>query len=307
MRSYQNFMGGEWTPAASGQTFTNLNPADTREAVAQYPQGGRPDAQAAIAADANFSQAWLYLARVQRDLFQMQEAEKSFRKAIEIDPDYLEARSSFGGMLLDVGSTDESIRQLNAVVQRDKKNKQAHSLLAQALRMKELYADSIDSAKKAIALPPDTAESHFWLAESLRMTAKYADSVVEYQKYLQLSDFDSKLAGKMNYYVLGYLAGILFEQQAGVAFNHVSYRSSAQAVIDAVAGRVEIQFSTLAPAIPLGEALCSPKRDHRVSPLRGGPVMTVECISIVSNNSLPSISTCARDRKSTRLNSSHRT
>jgi tripartite-type tricarboxylate transporter receptor subunit TctC len=50
---------------------------------------------------------------------------------------------------------------------------------------------------------------------------------------------------------LGYLSGVLFEQQAGVELNHVPYRSSAQAVIDAVAGRVEIQFSTLAPAIPL--------------------------------------------------------
>lgn len=50
---------------------------------------------------------------------------------------------------------------------------------------------------------------------------------------------------------LGYLAGILFEQHTGVELNHVSYRSSAQAVIDAVAGRVEMQFSTLAPAIPL--------------------------------------------------------
>lgn len=52
---------------------------------------------------------------------------------------------------------------------------------------------------------------------------------------------------------LGYLAGILFEQHTGVELNHVSYRSSAQAVIDAVAGRVEMQFSTLAPAIPLIE------------------------------------------------------
>jgi tripartite-type tricarboxylate transporter receptor subunit TctC len=50
---------------------------------------------------------------------------------------------------------------------------------------------------------------------------------------------------------LGYLAGILFEQHTGVRLNHVSYRSSAQAVIDAVAGRVDMQFSTLAPAIPL--------------------------------------------------------
>jgi tripartite-type tricarboxylate transporter receptor subunit TctC len=50
---------------------------------------------------------------------------------------------------------------------------------------------------------------------------------------------------------LGYLAGVLFEQQTGVQFNHIAYRSSAQAVIDAVAGRIEIQFSSLAPAIPL--------------------------------------------------------
>jgi tripartite-type tricarboxylate transporter receptor subunit TctC len=50
---------------------------------------------------------------------------------------------------------------------------------------------------------------------------------------------------------LGYLAGILFERHTGVELNHVSYRSSAQAVIDTVAGRVEMQFSTLAPSIPL--------------------------------------------------------
>jgi tripartite-type tricarboxylate transporter receptor subunit TctC len=50
---------------------------------------------------------------------------------------------------------------------------------------------------------------------------------------------------------LGHLAGVLFEQYAGVELNHVSYRSSAQAVVDTVAGRVELQFSTLAPAIPL--------------------------------------------------------
>src|SRR5262245_55580290 len=50
---------------------------------------------------------------------------------------------------------------------------------------------------------------------------------------------------------LGYLAGVLFAQYTGVVLNEVSYRSSAQAVIDTVAGRVEMQFSTLAPAIPL--------------------------------------------------------
>ncbi len=50
MQTYQNFIGGEWVPAKSGQTFQNTNPADTREVVAQYPQSGQPDALAAIEA-----------------------------------------------------------------------------------------------------------------------------------------------------------------------------------------------------------------------------------------------------------------
>ena len=50
---------------------------------------------------------------------------------------------------------------------------------------------------------------------------------------------------------LGHLASALFAYRAGVTLNPVLYRSSAQAVMDTVAGRVEMQFSTLPPAIPL--------------------------------------------------------
>jgi tripartite-type tricarboxylate transporter receptor subunit TctC len=50
---------------------------------------------------------------------------------------------------------------------------------------------------------------------------------------------------------LGYLAGALFAHQVGIELNQVSYRSSAQAVFDTVSGRVERQFSTLPPAVPL--------------------------------------------------------
>jgi len=48
MRSYQNFIGGEWVGAKSGKSFQNQNPADTREAVAQYPASGGDDARQAI-------------------------------------------------------------------------------------------------------------------------------------------------------------------------------------------------------------------------------------------------------------------
>jgi tetratricopeptide (TPR) repeat protein len=83
----------------------------------------------------------------------------------------------------------------------------AQYLLAQAFRIKDQYGQSIEAAKAAIRLNPANPEPHFWLAESLRLTGAYDGSVAEYTEYLRLSDFDSKLAGKMNYYVLGFLAG----------------------------------------------------------------------------------------------------
>lgn len=50
---------------------------------------------------------------------------------------------------------------------------------------------------------------------------------------------------------LGYLASVLFAQKSAINLNQIPYRSSAQAVIDVVAGRVDMQFSTLPPAVPL--------------------------------------------------------
>lgn len=58
MKTYQQFIGGEWVAARSGQTYRNTNPADTREVVAEYSAGGKEEAQAAIAAAAKAFPGW---------------------------------------------------------------------------------------------------------------------------------------------------------------------------------------------------------------------------------------------------------
>jgi tripartite-type tricarboxylate transporter receptor subunit TctC len=50
---------------------------------------------------------------------------------------------------------------------------------------------------------------------------------------------------------MGFLASVLFSVRAGVEFNQVPYRSSAQAMLDVVEGRIEMQFGTIAPTLPL--------------------------------------------------------
>lgn len=168
----------------------------------------------ALRIDPNYSQAALYAGRAYDALYEQQTAAAYFRKAIEIDPDYLEARASYGGMLLGIGDVDEAIRQFNWVTRRDPANQLAYYLQAQAYRLKGMYEDSIRSAGKAIALAPNNAEAHFWLAESLRMTRQTRESNREYETYLRLSDFDSKFAGRLHYYLIGSLAGMGSKKRA---------------------------------------------------------------------------------------------
>ena len=158
--------------------------------------------------DPTYSQAAYYLGLTYNALFDEDKAQQYFKKAVEIDPDYKEAHAAYAGMLLDIGDVDEAIRQINTVLTLQPNHAQALTMLAQSYRFKELWAQSIDAGRKAVALAPKSAEPHLWVGDSLRLSGKIADAAAEYDQYLKLSDFDSKLAGQLNYYVLGSLFGI---------------------------------------------------------------------------------------------------
>lgn len=188
---------------------------ELNQGLAAYNKGSAENYQKAVehfekalSLDPEYSQAELYLGRAYSSLFQQDKAQAALRKAIEIAPDYAEARVSYAGVLLDTGGVDEAIRQLNTVTQHNKTDAMALYLQAQAYRMKALYPQAIESARASIKLAPQVAEPHLWLADSLRLSMKYQESMPEYIDYLRLSDFDSRLAGQMNYYVLGYLFGV---------------------------------------------------------------------------------------------------
>lgn len=165
--------------------------------------------------DPTYSQAAFYLGLTYNALFDEDKAEQYYKQAIDIDPDYLEARANYGGMLLDIGNVDEAIRQFNTVLVRQPDHADALTMLAQAYRFKALYDRSIEAARKAVAAAPRSAEPHLWLGDSLRLSNKWAEAEPEYNQYLKLSDFDSKLAGQLNYYVLGSLFGLGRKKRAG--------------------------------------------------------------------------------------------
>lgn len=160
----------------------------------------------ALKLDSEYSQAAMYLGSALNALFDNEGAETAFKKAIALQPDYLAARLGYAGMLFDIGNMDESVNQLRVVLQRDKDSGEAYYKLSRAYFMKQDFEQAMVAAQKAVQLLPK-AEPHFFLAESLRFKQRWDESKKEYLEYLRMSDFDSKLAGKLDYYVRGFLIG----------------------------------------------------------------------------------------------------
>ncbi len=184
-----------------------------KQAVEEFKQ--------ALQIDPTYSQAALFLGRAYRALYDYDTANQYFKQAVDIDPDYLDARVSYAGGLLDTGAFDEAIRQLNFVMQREPGNGTAFYLLSQAYFRKGAYDQAVRSSKEAVKLIPHKAEAHLWLADSLRLyddslhvTTDIPDAESEYHQYLALSNFDSKFAGKLNYYVMPFLIGVGTKKRA---------------------------------------------------------------------------------------------
>ncbi len=55
---YQNLIGGQWLPAASGKTSLNLNPADHSDIVGEFPSSGAEDVNRAVEAAKNAFRTW---------------------------------------------------------------------------------------------------------------------------------------------------------------------------------------------------------------------------------------------------------
>jgi aldehyde dehydrogenase (NAD+) len=58
MRTFQNFIAGQWVAPTSGAYFENHNPADTSDVVGRFPLSTKPDVDRAVASAQKGFEAW---------------------------------------------------------------------------------------------------------------------------------------------------------------------------------------------------------------------------------------------------------
>src|SRR5881396_657294 len=58
IKTYKNFINGQWVDSSSSKSVPNVNPANTDDIIGHAPQSTREEAQAAIAAAKAAFPAW---------------------------------------------------------------------------------------------------------------------------------------------------------------------------------------------------------------------------------------------------------
>jgi tetratricopeptide (TPR) repeat protein len=114
------------------------------------------------------------------------EAIEQFRKAIELNPDFVPAYFSLGDALMDQEKVDEAIEQFRKAIKLEPDAAPAYLRLGDALMDQEKVDEAIEQFRKAIKLEPDAAPAYLRLGDALMEQEKVDEAVENFRKTIEI-------------------------------------------------------------------------------------------------------------------------
>lgn len=116
----------------------------------------------------------------------LDEAETSFRKALELDPDYHYASYNLARVLIDAGALQEAVGLLDALIARDPDDLDAIATRGTAALFLQQYADAAELFRRVLRVRPDDADAWYNFGLSLELLDRRADAASAYREALSI-------------------------------------------------------------------------------------------------------------------------
>jgi protein O-GlcNAc transferase len=142
--------------------------------------------QRALQADPDCVEAHFNLGRMLQQVGELGEADGHYRRAIELYPDFLEAHYSLGESLNQRGRFADAEGCYRRVIQLRPRLAVAHNNLAITLRRQDRPREAEASCRRAIELNPEFAEAFCNLGTALKDQGKLAEAAEDYRRAIQL-------------------------------------------------------------------------------------------------------------------------
>jgi len=154
----------------------------------------RSEAERAFAIDPNLAEAHTVLAGSCTDDWQWDDADREYKRALELKPNDAVAHYWYGLFLATVGRGDEAVAQVERAVQLDPLNLHLNTNLG-ALYWAVARQDdrALAQFNKTVELDPNFAEVHGFLSDIYRSDGKYDLWLAEWKKEAQLRADEASL------------------------------------------------------------------------------------------------------------------
>ncbi|HWQ03622.1 MAG TPA: tetratricopeptide repeat protein [Candidatus Nitrosotenuis sp.] len=141
----------------------------------------------ALHADPNLAEAHAALADVQLHFdYDWKAAEQSFRRAIELNPNYSVARHWFAVLLSLSGRHREALEEIQQALLHDPKSTVIMTDVALCYYNAREFEQAVLQIKEALKLDADFHLAHMWLGRAYLQLKRNSDAISEFQKTLQV-------------------------------------------------------------------------------------------------------------------------
>ncbi len=115
------------------------------------------------------------------------QAAAAYQQAIQLKPDYANARYNLANLFLSQERADEAIPHLQAILQMQPNDEGAHNSLGSAYGMQGNRPKAEEHFQQAVRINPANADAQANLAFMLALQGKFEDAILHYEAALQLN------------------------------------------------------------------------------------------------------------------------
>ena len=132
----------------------------------------------------------------------VEEAINEFRRAVEVDPAFVEAYTNLGNFLAQRGSSQEAIYHLRHALQIDPGFANAHNTLGNVLADRGALDEAIQHFRKALQLNPQSAMTHYNFARALARQGDAEEAIAHYRQALEIDPGDGDVHNNLGLLLL---------------------------------------------------------------------------------------------------------
>ena len=173
--------------AGLADAYNALGGFDTLASKETFPKA-REAAEKALKLDESLAEAHSALAVVKFSYdWEFTAAEREFRRALEINPNYSDAHKMNSYYLTAMGRFDDALKEMTRAQELDPLNLEKIAGSGEVLYHQRRYDQAIEQYRKALEMDPNSGFVHWALGRTLLAQGKYDEAVAELKKSIPLS------------------------------------------------------------------------------------------------------------------------